>query len=275
MNGKWKLLLAIILVLLNTSCNNFEKNNNLAGAPETSKTYNKPIAAKKADVNQQKQEQSLSTKSIPYTLVEKIYIDKDVTIKYPQINGLDDKNKQVKINHLLKSEAFVPFNHFYDGTAGDLAMEIEYKVEWESRNLLSVQYIGGSYAKGAAHPNNFFYTINIDMNQGKKLKLNDIVHISEEFINKLKEQVQNSDDEWVRGLRTYADEWVPEGFIGADTSFEISEKFTYFTADSLGFSISVSHSGGDHIEFEIKYQDIKEFLNIENETWKEFEELSE
>ena len=48
-----------------------------------------------------------------------------------------------------------------------------------------------------------------------------------------------------------------------------SDVFSYFTSDSLGISVSVSHAIGDHAEFEIKYQDLKGNIKTENEIWKD------
>jgi len=44
---------------------------------------------------------------------------------------------------------------------------------------LSIQYYGISTIKGAAYPTNEFYTTNIDMEKGKKLKLTDIIKIDD------------------------------------------------------------------------------------------------
>lgn len=43
-----------------------------------------------------------------------------------------------------------------------------------------------------------------------------------------------------------------------------SDVFSYLTADSLGISIGVSHALGDHAEFEIRYEEIKDNIIYEN-----------
>lgn len=45
--------------------------------------------------------------------------------------------------------------------------------------------------------------------------------------------------------------------------------FSYFTNDSLGISIGVIHALGDHAEFEIKYEELKEVIKNENEIWND------
>ncbi|AIQ14925.1 hypothetical protein PDUR_25860 [Paenibacillus durus] len=75
--------------------------------------------------------------------------------------------------------------------------------------------------------------------------------------------------------RTTSDE-ILKYLDGADSSSEISNfTFSYFTKDSLGISLTTLHGAGDHTEFELKYQDIKEFLNTENGVWKEFSKILE
>jgi hypothetical protein len=48
-----------------------------------------------------------------------------------------------------------------------------------------------------------------------------------------------------------------------------SNSFSYFTNDSLGISIGVIHVLGDHAEFEIKYEDIKDNMKADHGIWKD------
>lgn len=90
-----------------------------------------------------------TTKSLPYSIVDESYTDKDISIRYPQVTGIDDSKKEEIINDLLKSEAFVPLTDDLSNIEGyDLSMDIDYVVSWKSENLLSVQYKGSSYSEG-------------------------------------------------------------------------------------------------------------------------------
>jgi hypothetical protein len=97
--------------------------------------------------------------------------------------------------------------------------------------------------------------------------------IDTRFVNKLREVIAKTiEDDIVKAElleRTTPDELL-EYLQGADSSFEISSfTFSYFTEVSLGISLEALHGVGDHLEFELKYQDIKEFINVNNEIWNE------
>lgn len=213
----------------------------------------------------------------PVTMQDEEYSHKKVSIKYPQISGLADSNKQDKINELLKSEALVVVDSLYGGTE-DVSMEINYKVMFKSNNLLSIQYQGYTYSNGAAYPVDRLYTINIDLNKGSEIMLKDYINIDENFVEKFRGfKVDNPDESQ---LEVEAFKYIIERhsaadllryFDGSDSSYEAFPIiFSYFTEDALGISIEVPHAVGDHTQIELKYQNIKDNIKAENEIWKDF-----
>jgi len=215
------------------------------------------------------------TEDRDYDIKQGSYIDKQIKITYPQITGLADANKQEKINELIKKEAIEVLGYYKD-VEGEVSLDIKYDIKLKGANLLSIQYAGLGNIEGAAYPNNVFYTTNIDMNNDKKVKLTDCISINEAFEKKVKEgkyvpwnDELNSVIEIIKeNINSY--DLINE-FNNADSISKenIYNLFSYFTKDSLGISIGIPHVLGDHAEFEIKYEDIKD-EKAENEIWKEY-----
>jgi hypothetical protein len=113
---------------------------------------------------------------------------KNIDISYPQVIISGDSDRQSRINDLLKEEALYFANVFPEDGIGHLGMRIKYKITCLSKDLLSVQYIGSAYIQGAPYPSNLFYTTNIDISAGSKLRLQDIVNIDENFVAKFRDE---------------------------------------------------------------------------------------
>lgn len=203
-----------------------------------------------------KNDNSLSSTSISYELVKAVYNNENVTINYPQITNLIDKDKQKLINDVLKNEALKVLNYYKDST-GDVTLDINYIIKYKGNDQLSVQYSGIAYVKGVAHPNNLFYTTNIDLNKAVKLRLSDLAQIDEDFINKFKSSVDKSDQPGKLSVQQYTTANLVKMFNNSDSLDNIgtvnqSDIFSYITKDTIGISVSVSYAEGGHVEFEIK-----------------------
>lgn len=214
-----------------------------------------------------KKENSKSSEDPAYELIKKVYTDKNVTVNYPQLTNLGDKDKQNKINELIKAEALADFS---DGTDENMDLKLDYAIRLQNEDILSIQYSGVGYYKGAAHPGNWFYTTNIDMNSGKKIKLSDLININEDFVVKFKKEKRidgelSDDSQSNKELQSVVIEYVDN--IDTDklmTYFKQSDSrgirenpsntYSYLTKDSIGISISVPHALGDHAEFQIYYR---------------------
>ena len=134
-----------------------------------------------------------SSKSMTYKLVKNVYSNKKLTVNYPQITNLSDSTKQKSINEIIKNEALKVLNYYKDST-DEVTLDINYNIKLSNENLLSIQYSGISYSKGAAHPNNIFYTTNINLNNASRLRLADLVKMDENFVNKFKNSSYKSQD---------------------------------------------------------------------------------
>lgn len=206
----------------------------------------------------------------------------DIAIRYPQIINLGDDERQKRINELIKEEA-IPGQFLNYDDKRLFTLPIDYKITWQSETLLSIKYIGMGYVKGTPHPHHFFYTTNIDVVQVKKVKLRDIVRIDEGFAEKFRNEDIKTVSPHPGALsgkkilidsksRKTIDDTIAM-FIDAD---EVDSKgrlpgmYCYFTPYSLGISVDAPHFMGGHAEFEIKYEDIAEYIKAENAVWRDF-----
>ena len=197
----------------------------------------------------------------PYAVVAKTFTQENIEVAYPQITNLPDDAIQQRINELLRDRPFQCWETDCREITG-LNMRTQYVIKWRSANLLTVQYRSYRYIKGAAHPVHMFDTININVNSGSEILLQDLVVIDEEFITllkagefkavspKVKESVKFSDQAIIREL--------------------IERGAFYLTPVSLGVKVSVPHVAGDFVIFEVKYQDIAGKIKSENPVWREF-----
>ncbi len=221
-----------------------------------------------------------------YQIVSKTFIvyndSMDLAIRYPQINNLGDDDRQNELNELIKKGA-IP-GQFVNYIGKSLfTLPIDYKITWQSDKLLSIQYSGVGYIKGEPHPNNFFYTTNIDIVQVKKVKLKDLVRIDENFAKILRSEnikTVSPHPGALTGKQIFID-YTSFNMVGdtinmfngadeLDSKGRLPGYYCYFTQNSLGISAAASHAIGDHAEFEIKYEDIAESIKAKNEVWKDF-----
>ncbi|WP_270180959.1 hypothetical protein [Alkalihalobacillus sp. CinArs1] len=242
-----------------------ETNDSETQSDETNDSNTEPNEANSDDTTSEEVGEEASSEAEPdasefsYTLKEEVYTENGVTISYPQLTNASDSAKQDEVNDLLFNEAYKVMN-FYDGTEG-LTLEVDYAVSYESPYFLSVQYAGTGYVEGAAHPNNLFYTTNIDLENMQQIRLKDVINADESFIELFKtdafKPVNPHHKEFEKELKenaTVTDLQNADSLDGIGTD-QHSETFTYFTESSMGINFGASHAVGGHAAFEINYED--------------------
>lgn len=208
-----------------------------------------------------------------YEVTGDTFTEGDIVIQYPQIAGLTDTERQDRINALIKDDATAIAEE--GGT-----VDIAYTVTWTGPNLLSIQYSGLRNIEGSAYPNNLFYTTNVDIANGIKIGLSDVITIEPSFVEKIKEGEFVTEDP---GLRE-AEDMIRETVTGYNLAGALTNAdngygqenpdycFTYFTENALGISVGVPHAVGDHAEFEIGYADLAGNIK-RNGVWDDFADI--
>lgn len=214
--------------------------------------------------------------------------EKELTISYPQLFGLEDAEKQAAINQLLRSKAMRQgeYRKSPDFEAGKVKSYpnhflafVDYEVKWQSANLLSVKFWGMYQYPGTPHPNHFLQAVNIDVASASELRLTDLAVIDESFGFAEKYQAGKFVPvrPGIQGRVVFAndaandsgkivvltDEYLVGWFTQAGGSF-------YFTKDSLGLIVPAPHPFGDFEAFEIRYEDFAENMKTEHPAWKDF-----
>ena len=188
-----------------------------------------------------------------YTITSSLFeAEKDMRISFPEVGNLDGE-LQEKVNRLIWGEVHQMLSIFPERE--DLTLDITYEIKFSSDRLLSIAYTGMGFVQGSTRPTHLFYTLNINMETGEKIVLNDVVRINEMFVALL------LSDSTIH-LNPYPElKQFVRGIIAEDTFLyrlqSADNPMFYFTGDSLGISISgLGGAAGDHTELEIQYKAI-------------------
>ena len=208
-----------------------------------------------------------------YSITDDAYTEGDSIIRYPQIAGLTDTAMEDQINTLIKDDATAIKEE--GGT-----IDVSYSATWAGPNLLSIRYEGLRTMPDAAYPNNLFYTTNVDIANGTKVRLDDVITVDGSFIEKIGTGEYVTQDSGLKEVEdlireTIAGYNLAGALANADNGYGQENPdycFTYFTENALGISIAVPHAIGDHAEFEIGYPSLQENIK-QNGIWNDFADV--
>jgi hypothetical protein len=188
----------------------------------------------------------------PYQITTQTYRKRNTKITFPQLRNYRDRAKQAILNLLIKNDA-LRVRRYYTHTKQGYNLDISYQIKFQSAKLLSVQYSGVGYAPGAAYPNNWFYTTNLDLKTGRRLRLRDLVKIDAKLVAQIKNRSKALNPEHQKILTDLSTAELLQKLRAADPpNWNGGEAtFSYLTEDALGISLSVIHTLGDHAEFEM------------------------
>lgn len=131
-----------------------------------------------------------------YQIKSEIYQENDkLAFQYPQISGLDDKEKERAINELILADLIETrirsvleddgsgYIQPWDRVIGNL----EYEITLQTSDILSVFYEGYTALEASSRFYETSYSITIDLQNAVKLELSDFVEIDDAFVEKIKE----------------------------------------------------------------------------------------
>jgi len=143
-----------------------------------------------------------------------------------------------------------------------LTLDISHTIKWKTSEFISVAFEGMGYVEGTAHPNNLFYTLNLDIGTGEPVRLADRVTVDSAFVNALLKAAQDTlEPELYEAFRVNFDNKSDLLQYLADADSNTSGFYSYFTPAAVGISLSVPHALGDHIEIELPTESV---ILIEN-----------
>lgn len=179
--------------------------------------------------------------------------DDKLVFQYPQISGLDDKEKERAINELILADLIETritsvleddgrgYIQPWDRVIGNL----EYEITLQTSDILSVFYEGYTALEASSRFYETSYSITIDLRNVVKLELSDFVEIDDALVEKIKEsniiknmELENREDseELYEHLLTILQELENERIINGLKNKEMDYGF-YLMSDALVISI--------------------------------------
>lgn len=204
------------------------------------------------------------------TVKEEVYLDvddsinKDIELKYPVIDGLDEEETQKQINNELKEASLNVLNDF--SSLEDMNISTSYEVMLNNNKILSILYTASSMHTVQAYPLIRTHAINIDMLTGNKLSGSDIIVIDDDFISVFREKFElvseyESDEDKERVKEYVYDNISLEMLREASIGF-YPETSYFLTENALNISIAVPFSLGSYAVFSTDYSDINENISL-------------
>ncbi len=217
-------------------------------------------------------ENPIETTAPEYTVSSDIYSDitdeRELAFTYPIFEG---KENAEALNTLLFNESkaymenYLTYNHPGESYYSYDVSSVE--AAYMSDSLASFICTGSLYADGAAHPINFAYTLNIDLESAKLLGFSDIIKdfstVTELFKNGNFSLIPSDNSE----LDAEINKLSPEELIGAYSDLYAIYPPVYFIGNdntvSLALSLETIYALGGHAEFEAEYTKVTDALTDE------------
>jgi len=189
-----------------------------------------------------------------YTITSSIFEENYVRISYPYIEMLNVK-MQEKINSLIWQEIYGLFS-WHSEWEEPVTLDIDYEIKFSSDRLLSMIFSGIGHVPGAPRPFWIFHTLNINVVNGEKIMLSDVINIDAYLIELLLSEsivYLNPDPSIKEAVREIisANDFLYHWIYSTD------QIIFYFTHDSLGISITLPHVLGGYAILEINYDKLK------------------
>ncbi len=217
-------------------------------------------------INQEEANMNVEQSVDNVTVKEEVYFDvdesmnKDVKLKFPVINGLDDEETQKQINYELKEVSLNVLNDF--SSLEDMNISTSYEVMLNSNEILSILYTANSLHTVQAYPLIRTHTININMSNGEKLSDSDIITIDDDFIALFSEKFEITSeyvsDEDKDRIKEYVYDNISLDMFREASISSYPEISFFLTETSLNISLAVPFSLGSYAVFSAEYSDINE-----------------
>ena len=184
------------------------------------------------------------------------YTSGKVSIEYPAVKQMEDKEKQDKINEHLKANALSILKG-YDIKEDTDTLTVSCEIVSADPKRLTAVYTGELSIKGGAHPGRIFYTNTLNLNQMTDMGLNDFTDAYTMAGYVLSEDVRFpklNAEETSAALEyrsTQSQEELTAVFEHSD--FPLSgeetwpESFSYEKQGRIYFSLPVPHALGDYV----------------------------
>lgn len=223
---------------------------------------------------------SATDQNITVQVITKQYNKEGVEAEYPMLVSGGSEEQLSRWNQIIEEDfnKILAIYSFHPITAPakvpsnrtPTILRIKYEMKLNNENYISILYTAAYNNPTSAHPTELVYTTNINKSSSNRMKLSDVVILSEDFVKNFRtwEYISpfQENAEWNKAVKDYianlSDEDLLSGFQNADRIDSDNQMgiYSYLTEDRLGISLGVPNYIGDHAEFEGNYSDIKDYL---------------
>ncbi|MGH4118754.1 hypothetical protein [Clostridium sp.] len=211
-----------------------------------------------------------------YSIIDEIYTEKGITIKFPQLNKSNNEAKVDLVNKTIQEYIKMKLDTLRMGQEDmdAFSMDLKYEITDYKNKVISIVYQGTSNFEKSAYPVNIYYTQNITLGEVDTLILKDIFVIDDKFVEAFKSGIYSPsrDDldlekSGVNLKETIESQYSNEDLINLLKTQEVNYKLTM---DGVIISIEVPHAIGDHLEMVIPYKTVEENMIKSSPVWKDY-----
>lgn len=209
-------------------------------------------------------------KDVGFEIRTDVFEQDDIKIQYPQIYGMEDEGKESRINEIIQNHvseiayfepmtSIVEYDDHTEYYLERLEKQVECEITYLDEHMISILWQGEeklySVPWMASYDSYCIDGLTVDLDEMKKLKLNDFIEVDEDFVKKIKEstnillaggKIEMSQNEKVNIVKGQKTEHILSGFI---------EKGGYYkfciAPGALLVSIDVGRLAGDYALIEI------------------------
>lgn len=122
-------------------------------------------------------------------------------------------------------------------------------LSFESEELISLVFTGTQNVKSAAHPNEVFFSINVDIPSAQRIGIADVYSVDDTLYSAFLQHV--SSERIPRNELMTLNIFEKDAFLEGLTKESEKGLYSYFTPTHVGISYPVAYALGNHIEAEI------------------------
>jgi len=191
-----------------------------------------------------------------------------INVKYPILEGLDNKERQTDLNKKIKDFIDVPISDFKSEIEQVEIFEemkngfyIDSEVTYLSKELISIKFLVSQYNSGAAHPNNYILTFNYDILEDKKIVIEDLFLDESDYLKALSDIAKSILFNRFQDDIGIMQEWIERGTESEEENFEDfgikkNNLIIYFKPYQVGpYAVGAQ-------EVEIPFEDLDEHINL-------------
>lgn len=197
-----------------------------------------------------------------YKVIEKKFKpNENYLVYYPEIQGIEDKRKEKRINDDLKRLSQV--KEIDSNKELDYSYTGDFTISMFKKNLLVIKLLGYQYSFGAAHGMSTETYLHIDLKKGKIYKLKDLFKENSNYIKVISDIIKDM----IKKDPNYSYVWT-ENYTGIK-----EDQPFYVTEDALNiyfYPYEIAPYAAGFPTFKIPYKDIMNIIDKKGNFWRSF-----